>query len=202
MAKAANIFAVRAVSNTKFGACQGDNPRAVEAAIRYVTQHAQPKPRIINLSFRPQDAGVNAALHDAIVAGFTVTLSAGGGQGTALANWGPYLAEHAIIAAASDANDISGCRYGDGLTLYAPAVGITAAGNRSDTHVYQGDQQPCVDSFAAPLAAGVAATYLQSHPAATPADVRQAMLNLAAVDKVRRRDGGRDSPLLLQAGVQ
>jgi subtilisin family serine protease len=39
----ANIFAVRAVSNTSAmpGACQGDNPRAVEAAIRHVVAHAR-----------------------------------------------------------------------------------------------------------------------------------------------------------------
>jgi subtilisin family serine protease len=151
---------------------------------------------VINLSFRPQDGNVNKALHDAIVANFTVTLSAGGGQGTPLENWGPFLVDHAIIAAASDVNDISGCAYGSGLTLYAPGVGMTAAGNLDDAHVYQGSQQPCVDSFAAPLAAGVAATYLQGHPSAPPSEVRTAIL----ISRRSTKSGATTDPPPTRAG--
>jgi len=73
----------------------------------------------------------------------------------------------------NDAASQSG--YGPHLTIFAPGVRIPGAGNASDVATFIGDG----DSFAAPLAAGTAALFLQSHPQATPGAVKQAIVHAA-----------------------
>src|SRR5439155_1285892 len=70
--------------------------------------------------------------------------------------------------------------YGSTLTLFAPGIDIRGAGRAGDSAdvTWEGD------SFAAPLAAGVVARYLQRHPRATPADAMRALTGSATRDVV------------------
>jgi subtilisin family serine protease len=179
--------------------CDNDDASQISAAIRAVRHIAAigRHPGIINLSFRYADAALNAALRDAIAAGFVVTLSAGC-AGDVDRYWGrgaggdASLLDDAIIVAGTDAHDrpsLSGGSYGAGLSLFAPGVHVTSAaafdpnGKPTTTAAYT-SPEACSDSYAAPLAAGAAAVFLELQPTASPADVRTAMLSRATKNVV------------------
>ena len=179
--------------------CQGDINASIHAFnwIRQrVTQHGQ-RPGVINYSFwayqgagDPAAGRLQAAILGAIDAGFVVTLSAGCRK-DGPAGWGPVATQQtsgALIVASTNASDGTGVRgpgpedYGSLLTLFAPGIGVVGAGSSSDSDASaQPADGTCGDSFAAPHVAGVAAVYLQQHPGATPAQVRAAILDRAAI---------------------
>lgn len=201
VAKRAHVWALRAVDNTTH--CQGQDSNAIVAAINWVTANGV-KPAVVNLSFRPANASVNQAILNSIAAGFTYTLSAGCvGDVATTAGWAlgaPDLPSKALIAASTDSSDRTYNSYGSGLAIFAPSVGMTAAANTSDTATYTAPPGECVDSYAAPMVAGVAATYLESHPSAPPAEVRSVIRSLAAQNKVTFRGNPPNSDnLLLQS---
>ena len=98
--------------------------------------------------------------------------------------------------------------YGAALTMFAPAIDVTAAqtgypdrANNASATVYPRQANPaCADSFAAPHVAGVIATYLQDHRDATPAQVYAALVTGPAhawTTGVKNRHGAPDR--ILQA---
>jgi len=175
--------------------CQGDAVSTTHA-LNYI--RANYPAGVINLSFRfaPSDVGatiagqVQTAILNAVSAGFVVTLSAGC-TGDTHTVWGAAADNQTsgvLIVGGIDTSDAASVNsYGNELTLFAPALGVTGAGDASDTDFstlpFPG-QPNCADSFAAPHVAGGAATYLQLHPGATPAQVRSAILARAAVNRV------------------
>ncbi|HET9766278.1 MAG TPA: S8 family serine peptidase, partial [Thermoanaerobaculia bacterium] len=69
-----------------------------------------------------------------------------------------------------------GSNFGASLDLWAPGAHITSAWPGGGACRQTGT------SMAAPMVAGVAATYLQTHPSALPAEVVQALINNASVN--------------------
>ena len=67
----------------------------------------------------------------------------------------------------------AGLNYGRCVDLYAPASGVTSvvAPELSPNRLARSDQ--AATSWAAPLASGVAALYLSTHPKASPQQVRR-----------------------------
>jgi subtilisin family serine protease len=187
--------------------------RQIDAAIRALTyiEARGPRPGVINLSLRYASAALNRAIHKAISSGFTVTLSAGC-AGDVDRYWGSLaapgaldLTRDALIVAGIDQHDrvvyAGGDDYGRALTLFAPAVSVTAAaafdgGRPSRTAAMTAPAGECADSYASPLVAGAAALYLEMHPQASPSEVRAAILASATRDVVV--NPGRSPNLLLR----
>jgi subtilisin family serine protease len=186
VAKGARIHSAR----TNCGGDLGNQVAAATRAVNHVIATGA-HPGVINLSFRYGSVPLNRALHDAIAAGFVVTLSAGCAGDVAqywsvgVAEGAPDLTSEALVVAGTDAQDRAGYAgappYGRGLSLFAPGIGVTSAtgfdsrGAPSAT-AHERATEECSDSYAAPLAAGVAAMYLEKHPSASPAAVRSAIV--------------------------
>jgi subtilisin family serine protease len=176
--------------------CGGDLESQVVAAtraVRHVISTGE-RPGVINLSFRYRSVPLNRAFHDAIAAGFFVTLSAGcaGDVGqywaVGLAEGAPDLTLEALVVAGTDEHDRVGYAgapsYGRGLSLFAPGIGVTSAAafdsrGEPSTTAHQRATEECSDSYAAPIAAGAAAMYLEMYPSASPRDVRGAIVAAA-----------------------
>jgi len=199
VAKNAKIYSLRAEGSsgphhvsTDGPGCGNGAPQsslAVKAAVDWITQNGQ-RPAVVNLSFCCYTSAVWDAIHSSISAGFVYALSAGTG-GDVVGHWGIQLPKEALIVAGTRSDDSPlATTYGGALSLFAPAQGLCGArlglGSRSGCpegysvpETAQGNN-PAGDSFAAPWATGVAATYLQHHQDATPEDVRTAILNRTA----------------------
>lgn len=160
-------------------ACGGTTRTDRDATVRavdWITAHGS-KPAVVNIS-PARSQTVDRSLDDAIVrsirAGFVYVLSAGGIEN--LDAFSPQRVADAIIVGSTDASDIAKQNgYGPHLTIFAPGLATQGAGNGSDRAEFAGDG----DSYAAPLVAGVVALYLQQHPRATPAEVKDAIVAAA-----------------------
>jgi hypothetical protein len=163
VAKNANIFALAT-------GCSNQEA-AVTRAVQWITANATP-PAVVNLSFvYTPPSPVISAITLSIARGFVYTLSAGCGPG----RWGPEIEDKALVVAGTDSADTAWGTYSGGNSLFAPAVGIRAAGSLTDTYEFTAPNA-CVDSYAAPHVAGVAATYLQFNPTLDPAVVKRAII--------------------------
>jgi len=194
VAKRAHVHSAR----TNCGGGLAGQVDAATRAVRHVIATGA-RPGVINLSFRYASVTLNRALHDAIAAGFVVTLSAGcaGDVGqfwsVGHADGAPDLTADALVVGGTDEHDRVGYAgappYGPRLTLFAPAIGVTSAaafdssGSASRT-ASERSMEECSDSYAAPLVAGTAAMYLERHPSASPAAVRNAIIAVATRDAV------------------
>ena len=154
---------------------------AIVRAVDWITAHGQ-RPGVVNISparAQTADRTLDDAIRRSIGAGFVYVLSAGGVDD--LAGYSPQRVDEAIkVASTGDTDRVWHTGYGPMLTLFAPGIRIAGAGSASDSATFVGDG----DSYAAPLAAGVAALYLQRHPDASPATVKQALIAAATRDIV------------------
>ncbi|MGV9293930.1 S8 family peptidase [Amycolatopsis sp. NPDC003676] len=168
VAKGAQLYPVRVLGSDGGGTTSG-----VIAGVDWITANAR-KPAVANASL---GGGVSTALDTAvrksISSGVTWTVAAGNSHAD-VSTTSPARVAEAITVAAADKTDTraSFSNYGAGVDLFAPGVGITSAWNTDDTAAYTGNGT----SFAAPHAAGAAALYLAGHPAATAAQVSQALI--------------------------
>ena len=184
-ARGARVHALRILPCT--GTTRTDMDAAI-GAVDWITAHGE-KPAVVNISparWETPDTRLDDAIRRSIAAGFVYFLSAGGA--TNLAASTPQRVTEAIVVASSNASDGTWTnKYGPTLTLFAPGVQIDGAGNKSDTYTVKDDG----DSYAAPIAAGVAAIFLQRHRDATPAEVKRQLIE--ASTKGVLKDVG-DSP--------
>ena len=157
---------------------------AVAAAVKWITAHGQ-RPGVVNISFAFDRAtdDLQNAIHASVQAGFVYVLS---GKTGGTGHWGNVLPSETMIVGGTRSDDTPiGEGYGSDLALFAPAEGLYGAGRRSVTDVSIPEASgscPALcagDSFAAPFVSGVAATYLELHPQASPAAVRSALLSAA-----------------------
>ena len=117
-------------------------------------------------------AGFSGAFNDAVtslhLANVPVFVSAGN-DGTTAGSFSPQSASASIVVGAT--NDVDGrasfSNYGSAVDLYAPGVGILVPVHNSNVSFVPVSGT----SYAAPLAAGAAAIYLQSHPSASSVEV-------------------------------
>jgi subtilisin family serine protease len=190
VAPQATIRVLRAAAGA---GCQGD-ANAVIRAVDWITSHGQ-RPAVVNISFRFANPALNEAIQRSVAAGFLFTLSAGT-AGEVTKYWGSDLPRDTVIVAGTDAHDTAmRDDYGPALTMFAPSVSVMGAGLRGDRRGFTPTRQQSGDSFAAPLAAGVAARYLEHHPQAAPRAVRQALID-AATTGVVTNPGGSPNRLL------
>ena len=206
VAKNATIHALRAqgpdpdgngpLPSTDGAACGQGNNQALTAAVNWVYDHAIP-PAVVNISF---GGGDTEGLFDAIDKPrpdgqpaadqkFLFVLSGASG-GLVSHHWGAAIPLRALVVGGTRIDDTPlSADYGPLLGLYAPVARLCGASRGADNgegspchpaaagySIPENAAHPTGDSFAAPWVTGVAAQYLQQFPAATPSQVREAIL--------------------------
>ncbi|MEW5926586.1 MAG: S8 family peptidase [Gemmatimonadota bacterium] len=196
IAKAVTLKAVRVLD------CNGSGTNAgVAAGMDWVTAN-HVKPAVANMSL---GGGASTAIDDAtnrmIAAGVTTVVAAGNGNFFGIAQdackYSPARVPNAITVGATTSTDAkaSYSNYGTCLDIFAPGSSITSASHSSTT----GSKVLSGTSMAAPHVAGVAALHLQGSPAATPQQVRDALVNNATLNKVTSVGSGSPNRLLFSA---
>jgi aqualysin 1 len=195
VAKNVSLVPVRVLNCRGSGTTSG-----VIAGVNWVADDARGRPAVANMSL---GGGASTALDEAvntsISKGITYTLAAGN-EGADACTKSPARVEAGITIAASTNTDAkpSWSNFGRCVDLFAPGANITSAYHSSDTATYTMSGT----SMAAPHAAGAAAGYLQTNPAATPEGVGSHLQGTAKGsvsaanspnDKILYVDGGTES---------
>ncbi|MFF7181059.1 S8 family serine peptidase [Streptomyces sp. NPDC008121] len=189
VAKRAQVIGVRVLDCEGSGSLSG-----VIAGVDWVTENAV-KPAVANMSLGGGvDPTLDEAVRNSIASGVTYAVAAGNGDYLGrpedACDISPARVREAITVGATDDSDrrASFSNYGRCLDLFAPGVDITSAWIDDDTatNTISGT------SMASPHTAGAAALYLHTHPTATPAEVRNALVGNATRGRIE--DVGPGSP--------
>ena len=152
----------------------------IVAAFEWVIAH-KTGPSILNYSAGGSaNTAIDAAAQAVLNAGITLVVAAGN-DGTDSCYDSPARVPGALTVGASTNLDHAPywSNYGDCIDLFAPGENITSAWYTSDSATVTDSGT----SMAAPHVAGAAARYLETHPAAAPAEVA-AFLNSRATPGV------------------
>ncbi|WP_019855576.1 S8 family serine peptidase [Actinopolyspora mortivallis] len=174
--------------------CQGSGSYAgVIDGIDWVTQNAD-GPSVANMSLGGSaSSAVDDAVRNSISSGVTYGIAAGNSSADAC-NYSPARVEEAVTVGATNRRDgeASYSNYGSCLDIYAPGSNITSAwiGSDSDTNTISGT------SMAAPHVTGAAALVLADTPSASPAQVRDTLVNNASSGKISGIGAGSPNKLL------
>jgi subtilisin family serine protease len=188
VAKNVALYSVRVLD------CNGSGSVSdVVAGIDWVTANRR-LPAVANMSLGGAVSTVlNDAVENSISSGITYVIAAGNSAYDACyyspANVGPALT---VGASGSSDTQASFSNYGSCVDLYAPGLSIVSASNATD----YATQTASGTSMASPHVAGAAALYLQTHPAASPAEVAQAVLTDATVGVLSGVGAGSPNRLL------
>lgn len=149
----------------------------VVAGIDWISGHAT-GPSVANVSIGGAISQVlDEAVRDSIRSGVTYSVAAGG-SAAHVDGFSPARVDEAIVVGAAGCADQVAAFSNYGGDLYAPGVGITSTWPDGTTRTLSGT------SAAAGYTAGVAALYLGQRPAATPAEVAQALDDAAVRDQL------------------
>jgi subtilisin family serine protease len=155
------------------------------AGIDFVTAEHQPgDPAVANMSLGGgANIAVDLAVRNSIADGVAYAVAAGNSNASAC-QFSPARVPEAMTSAASTSSDTKATfsNWGTCVDWFAPGQGITSAWSSGDSAINTINGT----SMASPHTAGVAALYLESNPAATPAAVRKA---LAAAATSKRLTG-------------
>ncbi|WP_238010274.1 S8 family serine peptidase [Dactylosporangium sp. AC04546] len=174
--------------------CNGSGSYSqIIAGVDWVTKNAV-KPAVANMSLGGS-AGttLDNAVKKSIAAGITYAV-AGGNDSANACGKSPARLPEAITVGATDSKDTRAgfSNFGSCLDLFAPGVNILSSANSSNT----GTQKMSGTSMATPHVTGAAALYLAAHPSATPAQVRDALVNGAIDGAVKSAGSGSPNKLL------
>ncbi|MCP2198009.1 S8 family serine peptidase [Lentzea flava] len=187
-AKNVTIHAVRVLG------CGGSSPDSVvTAGVDWVTRNAV-KPAVVNMSLRGTANQVqDTAVRNSIAAGLTYVVAAGN-DGANACNYSPARVPEAITVGNTTSSDTrnSSSNYGSCLDIFAPGTSVVSATNTSDTAT----ATKSGTSMASPLVASAAALYLEKNPAATPQQVRDALISCATTGVVGSAGSGSPDRLL------
>ena len=189
VAKNVTLVAYRALDCTGNGSSS-----AVLAAIDAITADTVHRPAVVNMSLGgPANSTLDDAVRRSIASGVTYVVAAGNSNVDA-STQSPADVTEAITVGATDAADTraSFSNYGPALDLFAPGVSILSAYYTSTTST----KTLSGTSMATPHVAGAAALYLQQHPTATPAEVRNALVAAATPGVVTSPGSGSPNALL------
>jgi subtilisin family serine protease len=188
LAKGVQLTAVRVLDCSGSGSYAG-----VIAGIDWVAQNAV-KPAVANMSLGGgASTSVDNAVKNAISAGVTFALAAGNESQNAC-NTSPARTPAAITVGATTSTDAraSYSNYGSCLDIFAPGSSIKSdwMGSNTATNTISGT------SMATPHVTGAAALYLATHPSASPATVRNALVAAGTTNKVTSAGSGSPNVLL------
>ena len=194
VAKSVRLFAVRVLACNGSGSTSG-----VIAGVDWVTAN-HISPAVANMSL---GGGVSTALDNAvrasIASGVTYAIAAGNSNANA-ANSSPARVAEAITVGATTMTDqrSSFSNFGSVVDIFAPGSSILSSVNTSDTATatFSGT------SMATPHVAGVAARFLQSNPAATPAQVRNELVAQATLNHLSGLPTGTANRLLFWSSAR
>ena len=192
VAKATTLYSVRVLDCNGTGTLSG-----VISGIDWVVAN-RVLPAVANMSLGAgYSSSLNDAVQNAINAGVVFAVAAGNSKADAC-GYSPASAPAALTVAASTEFDGQAdfSNYGTCVDLYAPGTNIISATNTSDTSTAIASGT----SMATPHVAGAAALYLQAHPAATPADVAQALVSGASPNQLGLLGPGSPNLLLYAPG--
>ena len=174
VAPGAPLYAIRVLDNNGNGTTSG-----VIAGVDYVTQQKQANPgtpMVANMSLGGSPSStLDQAVRNCINAGVVVCVAAGN-DGIDAGNQSPARVTEAITVGAHDASNVMATfsNFGSVVDINAPGVSILSTWKGSTTNTISGT------SMATPHVTGAAALYLSTHPAATPAATRDAIVNAGA----------------------
>jgi aqualysin 1 len=171
VAKKVSLVSVRVLDCEGFGEVSD-----VLEGVDWVTAHHQAgTPAVANMSIGgPPSSAIDQAVNRSIGDGVTYAVAAGN-ESTSACGSSPARVGAAITVGSTQSNDrrSSFSNIGSCLDLFAPGTSVTStwASSNTATAVASGT------SMASPHVAGAAALYLQLHPNASPATVRNELVN-------------------------
>jgi aqualysin 1 len=194
VAKQVTLHAVRVLSCSGSGSTSG-----VIAGVNWVTAN-HIDPAVANMSLGGGiSTSLDTAVNNSINAGVTYAIAAGNSN-TNAANSSPARVAAAITVGSSTRTDArsSFSNFGSVVDIFAPGSSILSAYHTSNsaTATLSGT------SMAAPHVAGVAARIKQNNPGASPATVRNEIVNTATLNRLSGIPSGTANRLLFRSSSQ
>jgi aqualysin 1 len=188
VAKSALLRAVRVLDCNGSGSTSG-----VISGVDWVTAN-HINPAVANMSL---GGGASTALDNAVTnsinSGVTYAVAAGNSNADACTQ-SPARAAAAITVGSTTSTDArsSFSNFGTCVDIFAPGSSITSAWSTSDTatNTISGT------SMASPHVAGAAALYKQANPSASPATIRNALVNNSTTNRITNVGAGSPNRLL------
>jgi len=194
VAKGVRLFAVRVLNCSGSGTNSG-----VIAGVNWVTAN-HIDPAVANMSLGGgASSALDTAVNNSISAGVTYAVAAGNSN-TNAANSSPARVANAITVGSSTISDArsSFSNFGSVVDIFAPGSSIQSTWFTSNTAT----ATLSGTSMASPHVAGVAARILQSSPGASPAAVRNEIVNTASLNRLSGIPSGTANRLLFRSGAQ
>ena len=191
VAKSVRLFAVRVLNCSGSGTNSG-----VIAGINWVTSN-RILPAVADMSLGGgASTALDSAVRNSIASGVTYAVAAGNSNTNASTSSPARVAE-AITVGSSTINDArsSFSNFGSVVDIFAPGSSIVSSYRTSDTAT----ATLSGTSMASPHVAGIAARILQSNPGASPATVRNTIVNDASLNKLSGIPAGTSNRLLFRS---